>query len=195
MELKDERRIAASRDAVFAALNDPEVLRQCIPGCEALEKVSDTEMTATVSLKVGPVKARFLGKVELSNINPPTSYTITGEGRAGPAGAARGGADVVLVEDGDATLLQYTVKAEVIGKLAQLGGRLIDSTARTLATQFFDKFAGIVGGGAASAEAAAPMAAATAQPRLPPQAWMILGAAVVVVAALLLLIVVPRLGG
>ncbi|MBL4600126.1 MAG: carbon monoxide dehydrogenase subunit G [Rhizobiaceae bacterium] len=144
MELIGEQKINASREVVFAALNDAEVLAEAIPGCEEIEKISDTELTATVVLKVGPVKARFKGAVELSNLNPPESYTISGEGKGGIAGNASGGADVVLVEDGDGTLLQYNVSVKIMGKFAQLGSRLIDSTAKKLSAKFFEKFAEII---------------------------------------------------
>jgi len=117
LELKAEQKIQASREQVFAALNDPEILRQCIPGCESLEKTSETEMLASVTLKVGPVKARFKGGVELSNLVPPESYTITGEGKGGAAGFAKGGADVTLLADGSGTLLRYQVKADVAARL------------------------------------------------------------------------------
>jgi len=157
VELKDEQKINAPRDVVYAALNDPDVLKQCIPGCETLEKTSDTDMTATVTLKVGPVKAKFKGAVELSNLNPPSSYTITGEGKGGPAGFAKGSADVNLIGDGTGTILQYDVHADVGGKLAQLGGRLIDSTSKKLAGQFFEKFGAIV---EAEGEGATPQAQA-----------------------------------
>jgi uncharacterized protein len=113
------------------------VLKACIPGCEALEKKSDTQMTATVALRLGPVKARFTGEVQLKNLKPPHSYTIQGEGKGGIAGFAKGGADVTLSEDGDGTILAYSVNADVGGKIAQLGSRLIDSTAKKLAGQFF----------------------------------------------------------
>ncbi|MGR3290326.1 MAG: SRPBCC family protein [Paracoccaceae bacterium] len=144
MELVGEQKINATRDVVFAALNNTEILAKAIPGCEEIVKVSDTEMTAIVALKVGPVRARFKGSVQLSNLNPPEGYTISGEGKAGPAGSARGGADVVLVEDGENTILKYDVSAKVMGKFAQLGNRLIDSTAKKLAAQFFEEFAAIV---------------------------------------------------
>ncbi|MEH6633422.1 MAG: carbon monoxide dehydrogenase subunit G [Halopseudomonas aestusnigri] len=144
MELKDEQNINASRETVYAALNDPEILQQCIPGCETLDKTSETDMTATISLKVGPVKVKFKGTVELSNLNPPESYTITGEGKGGPAGFAKGGADIKLIEQKDGTLLQYTVNVNIGGKLAQLGTRLIDSTARKLSGEFFEKFGELV---------------------------------------------------
>ena len=148
MNMDGSESIQAPIDVVWSGLNDPEVLRQCIPGCEALEKTSDTDMTATVVLKVGPVKARFEGAVQLSNLNPPHSYTISGEGKGGMVGFAKGGADVALAGQHDGTtVLTYTVKADVGGKIAQLGGRLIDSTARKLAEQFFSNFGAIVSEG------------------------------------------------
>jgi uncharacterized protein len=141
MEMSGEHRIAAPREKVWAALNDPEILKASIPGCQSLEKHSDTEMTAKVVAKIGPVKATFNGEVKLGNMNPPVSYTISGEGKGGVAGFAKGGADVNLVEDGDATIMQYAVKAQVGGKLAQLGARLIDATAKQMADEFFRAFA------------------------------------------------------
>jgi uncharacterized protein len=136
--IEGEERIAAPLQKVWEALNDPEVLRETIPGCQSLEKRSDTEMAATVVVKIGPIKATFNGEVALKNLNPPHSYTIQGEGKGGIAGFAKGGADVTLTEDGpEATVLRYAAKAEVGGKIAQLGSRLIDSTSRKLAGQFF----------------------------------------------------------
>jgi len=147
MDMNGQERIEAPLNTVWQALNDPEVLKSCIPGCESLDKLSDTEMTATVVLRIGPIKASFDGKVELTNLNPPRSYTIVGEGKGGIAGFAKGGADVSLAEDGpNATLLTYTVKADVGGRIAQLGGRLIDTTARKLAGQFFSSFGSHVAG-------------------------------------------------
>jgi carbon monoxide dehydrogenase subunit G len=146
MDLTGEERIAASRDAVWKALNDTEVLKACIPGCESLEMVSDTELEATVGVKMGPVKARFNGKVELSNLNPPSSYTISGEGKGGVAGFAKGGADVTLIEEGSETVLKYVVNADVGGKIAQLGSRLIASTSKKIATQFFENLNQAVSG-------------------------------------------------
>lgn len=140
MDLTGEERIVASRDAVWKALNDPEILKACIPGCESLEKISDTELAAVVGVKMGPVKARFKGRVELSNLNPPQSYTISGEGTGGIAGFAKGGADVTLTDEGGETVLAYVVNADVGGKIAQLGSRLISSTSKKLATQFFENF-------------------------------------------------------
>lgn len=162
MDMTGEYRIAASRQAVWDALNDPEILKAAIPGCQNLEKTSDTAFTATVQAKVGPVKATFSGDVTLSDIDPPNGYTISGEGKGGGAGFAKGGAKVSLEEDGDATLLKYTVHATVGGKLAQIGSRLIDSTAKKMANDFFGKFADKVGGPAPEVEAAAaPTEAAT----------------------------------
>jgi carbon monoxide dehydrogenase subunit G len=146
MDLTGEERIAASRDTVWKALNDPEILRACIPGCESLEKISDTELEATVGVKMGPVKARFSGKVELTNLNPPSSYTISGEGKGGVAGFAKGGANVTLTEEGAETVLAYKVNADVGGKIAQLGSRLIASTSKKIATQFFENFNAAVSG-------------------------------------------------
>lgn len=144
MEMTGTQRIEATREEVYAALNDTEVLRQCIPGCETIEKLSDTQTRATVTLKVGPVKASFKGLITLSDLDPPNGYRITGEGSGG-AGFAKGGANVRLTPDGNATILEYTAKADVGGRLAQLGGRLIDSTANKLAGAFFEKFGAIVG--------------------------------------------------
>src|SRR5215468_5289865 len=122
MDMTGEYRIAAPRQRVWEALNDPEILRQCIPGCEEIQKLSDTEMTAKVTAKVGPVKAKFGGKVTLSDLDPPNGYKITGEGTGGAAGFAKGGAAVKLAEDGGGgTVLSYTVQANVGGKLAQIG--------------------------------------------------------------------------
>jgi carbon monoxide dehydrogenase subunit G len=157
MEMSGEYRIAAPRATVWAALNDPEILKASIPGCQELDKRSDTEMAAKVVTKIGPVKATFNGEVTLSNINPPSGYTITGEGKGGVAGFAKGGADVSLAEDGDGTILRYTARAQVGGKLAQLGARLIDATAKQMADEFFGAFAAKVGGARpATAAAAAP---------------------------------------
>ncbi len=141
MQMSDSQRIPAPKQEVWDALNNPEILRQCIPGCQSLAMSASNEMTATVVLKVGPVKATFGGKVTLSDLDPPSSYRISGEGSGGIAGFAKGGALVKLSEDGpDATILSYEVDAQIGGKLAQLGGRLIDSTAKKLASQFFSSF-------------------------------------------------------
>jgi hypothetical protein len=141
MQMNDSQRIPTSKQKVWEALNDPDILKQCIPGCQSLEMSTSNEMVATVVLKVGPVKATFGGKVTLSDLDPPNSYRISGEGNGGIAGFAKGGATVKLSEESpDVTILLYEVDAQIGGKLAQLGGRLIDSTARKLASQFFVSF-------------------------------------------------------
>jgi len=144
MEMTGEFRIPAPRQRVWEALNDPEILKLSIPGCQALEKVSDTEFNGRVLASVGPVRATFGGKVTLSDLDPPQSYTISGEGSGGVAGFAKGGAKVELTEDGGATVLHYAVQAQVGGKLAQIGSRLIDGVARKMANDFFARFAAAV---------------------------------------------------
>ena len=139
--IEGQERIAAPIGTVWEALNDPEILRSSIPGCTDLARASDNAMTATVVLKIGPIKATFTGEVTLSNIRPPKSYTISGAGKGGIAGFAKGSADVALSEDGpEATILKYQAKADVGGKIAQLGSRLIVSTSKKLAGQFFSNF-------------------------------------------------------
>lgn len=140
MDMTGERRIPAPRQTVWDALNDPAVLKVCIPGCETLERTSDTDYKATASVKIGPIAARFNGKVKLTDLDPPNSYRINGEGQGGVAGFAKGGATVRLQDDGPGTLLKYDVKAQVGGKLAQLGARLIDATSKQMADAFFDRF-------------------------------------------------------
>jgi len=168
MDMTGQQTIPAPRETVWEALNDPEVLKQCIPGCEEIEKTSDTGFTAKVSAKVGPVKAKFSGAVELQDLNPPISYTIAGEGKGGAAGFAKGGAKVELeeAEGGAATVLKYEVNASVGGKLAQIGGRLIDSTAKKYANDFFETFTKIASerAGGAAAEAAPATDAADSTP-------------------------------
>ena len=146
MDMKGEYRISASQQAVWEALNDPETLKACIPGCETIEKTSDTEMTATVKAKIGPVSAKFKGKVTISDLNPPHSYRISGEGQGGPAGFGKGGASVTLEREGSDTILRYDAKAQVGGKLAQIGARLVDGAAKKIANEFFSNFANHVGG-------------------------------------------------
>jgi uncharacterized protein len=155
MDMTGQYRIPAPREQVWAALNDPETLKASLPGCQSLEKLSDREFAATVVAKVGPVQAKFNGNVTLSNLNPPESYTISGEGKGGAAGFAKGGADVRLLEEGEVTVLTYTAKADVGGKLAQLGSRLIDGTAKKMADEFFNNFSRQVAG-PAPAPAPAP---------------------------------------
>jgi carbon monoxide dehydrogenase subunit G len=144
MELADEIIIDAPRDVVYAALNDPEILKRCIPGCEELIKKSDTELEAKVVLKVGPVKAKFTGDVVLNTEGAPEAFSLEGQGNGGAAGHAKGGADVTLTEDGAQTILRYEAKAVIGGKLAQLGSRLIQSTAKKLAAKFFKAFADVM---------------------------------------------------
>jgi hypothetical protein len=170
MEMTGERRIPASRQAVWDALNDPEVLRVSIPGCETVERLGADEFQARVAVKLGPMAAKFGGKVRLENLNPPAGYTISGEGNGGAMGFAKGGADVALDALGpEETLLKYHVKAQVGGKMAQLGARLIDSTAKQMADQFFDRFAAQLSPPAAppaaAMAAAAPAMAAAGAPR------------------------------
>lgn len=141
MDMTGEQRIRASRDVVWQALNDPDILKASIPGCQELFKESDTEMTAVAVIKVGPISAHFRGRVTLSSLDPPNGYRIDGEGQGGVAGHAKGGATVTLVEDEADTILHYEVSAQVGGRLAQLGGRMIDATARTMSAAFFKKFA------------------------------------------------------
>jgi len=144
MEMSGEELINAPREQVWAALNDPEILRQAISGCQSVEKEDDTSFSAVVKVKVGPVKATFKGKVTLSNIDAPNGYTITGEGKGGAAGFGKGGADISLSDAEGGTLLKYKVKASVGGKMAQIGSRLIDSTAKKLAGEFFSNFNDLV---------------------------------------------------
>ena len=207
MEMTGEFRIPAPRQRVWEALNDPEILKQSIPGCQTLEKVSDTEFNGKVVASVGPVRATFGGKVTLSDLDPPQSYTISGEGSGGVAGFAKGGAKVNLAEDGGATVLHYEVQAQVGGKLAQVGSRLIDGVARKMASDFFGRFAATVAPeqspapaepAKSEAAAAAPAAeieqvaseipppAAARSPagiRLPPAVW-VTGLAVIVILIL-----------
>ena len=183
MDMTGEFRIPAPRQRVWEGLNDPQILKECIPGCQTIEKVSDTEFTAKVLAQVGPVKANFAGKVTLADLEPPQSYTIAGEGSGGVAGFAKGSAKVNLAEDGSITVLNYAVQAHVGGKLAQIGSRLIDSVARKMAETFFTRFVAAVAPGAAApaaataAEAAPPQVPAPetlAKPReirLPPIVW------------------------
>lgn len=208
MEMTGEFRISAPRQRVWEGLNDPEILKQCIPGCQTLEKVSDTEFNGKVVASVGPVRATFGGKVTLSDLDPPQSYTISGEGSGGVAGFAKGGAKVNLAEDGAATLLTYAVQAQVGGKLAQVGSRLIDGVARKMANDFFGHFAAVMAPeqppptAAETPQADAPSMAPVAEPRpvtaetppptplprpvgvrLPPAVW-VTGLAVIIIVLL-----------
>jgi len=193
MDMKGEYRIAARREEVWALINDPAVLRACIPGCDSLEGTPETGFAARVTTKIGPVKATFAGNVALSNVNAPESLTISGEGKGGVAGFAKGGVDVHLAEDGAQTVLTYLAKAQVGGKLAQLGARLIDSTAKKLADEFFEKLAAQAAAAAqddaarpAAVEAARPVEAAPPKGRSP---YLLVGLAVVAVIIVAALIV------
>src|SRR6266581_2774574 len=144
MVMDGEVQLPAPREVVWAKLNDAEVLKACIPGCEQLDRLSDTEFQAVAVNKIGPVKARFKGKVRLSDLDPPNGYKISGEGDGGVAGFAKGGATVALIEKDGGTLLTYNVEAQIGGKLAQLGQRLVNGAAKKMADDFFAKFAAAV---------------------------------------------------
>jgi uncharacterized protein len=159
MDMSGEKRINAPRAKVWEALNDPVALKAAIPGCEQVDKKSDTEFAAKVGLSIGPVKAKFAGEVTLSDMDPPNGYTLSGTGSGGVAGFGKGEAKVSLRDDGDGTIIAYEVHASVGGKLAQVGQRLIDSTAKKLADQFFEKFSKHV---ESENPQAAPVAAAPA---------------------------------
>src|ERR1700760_4311058 len=146
MTMNGEVQLPASREAVWAKLNDPAVLKACIPGCEELEATDEGGFRAVAKMKVGPVSARFKGKVTLSDLDPPNGYKISGEGEGGVAGFAKGGATVGLTDKDGGTLLSYNVEAQIGGKLAQLGQRLINGTAKKLADEFFANFAKAVQG-------------------------------------------------
>lgn len=164
MDMTGEQRIAAPRQAVWDALNDADALKAALPGCEEVNKISDTEFSAKLKLVVGPVKAQFSGQVTLSDIDAPNGYTLAGQGSGGAAGFGKGEAKVTLTDDGGGTVISYTVHATVGGKLAQIGQRLIDATAKKMARQFFESFAAYLevegAPGQAAAEATAPPAAA-----------------------------------
>lgn len=164
MEMSGEQRIALAQHKVWDALNDPEVLKACIPGCDSIEKVSDEEYKLGITAAVGPVKARFAGRLQLKDLNPPNSYALAFDGSGGAAGFGKGGATVALTPDGDGTLLRYTANAQVGGKLAQVGSRLIDGVARKMADDFFNRFNARVAPAPAAPVPAAPAAAPAAVP-------------------------------
>jgi uncharacterized protein len=159
MKMSGEQLIAAPRARVWDALNDPEVLKQCIPGCQSLEKEANDRLKATVAIKIGPIGAKFAGAVTLSELDPPNSYVISGEGQGGTAGFARGGAKVSLADEGEGTRLTYDLDAEVGGRLAQVGGPIVDATAKQLAGTFFKRFGALVTANEVTANAAAAPAA------------------------------------
>lgn len=182
MDMAGERLILAPQNTVWSALNDPEILKACIPGCESLEATSESEMTAVAAIKLGPIAARFSGRIKLSDVDPPNGYTLSGEGKGGPAGFAKGAAKVRLAPVPEGTLLTYTVEAQVGGKIAQLGARLIDASAKSMADQFFTKFAEQV-------QALVPKSATATVPRSAPAdsraatPWLLIGVGIVIVIA------------
>ena len=192
MELKQQVRIPAPRAQVFAALNDPAMLQQAVPGCEALSETAPGQFEATVAAKVGPLSARFTGQMTVSDLETPRSYTLTGEGKAGPAGHAKVKASVQLEDDGNATLLNYQVKAEVGGKLGQLGGAIIDRTAAKLAGEFFQRFEALLapaadaGEAAAAEETSAPVATPPGKP-VTLAAWYFMAAVALLLAGWVLM--------
>jgi carbon monoxide dehydrogenase subunit G len=164
MDMSGERRIHAPRQKVWEALNDPEILKASIPGCDSMERLGENELKATASIKIGPISAKFAGKVTLADIDPPNGYTISGEGQGGVAGFAKGGASVRLTDIDGGTLLTYDVKAQVGGKIAQLGARLIDASAKQMAETFFDRFSARLAPAAPEPAAAPDVAVGTNTP-------------------------------
>ena len=154
MDINGEFRVPANRDRVWEALNDPLMLKECIPGCESIERQSESEFIAVVRSRIGPVNARFDSRIELSNLNPPASYTISGAGKSGAAGFGRGSADVELKAEGDETLLSYRAELQVGGKLAQIGSRLVAGATRKIASDFFSRFVETLSGADGRGEAA-----------------------------------------
>lgn len=188
MELQQERHLPLPRQTVWDALNDPEVLKACIPGCESFDKVDDNTYESAVKAKIGPVNARFKGKVTLTDLNPPESYSMSFQGQGGQAGFVKGSADVTLTQSDGGCTVGYTAKAQLGGKLAQLGSRLVDGAARKTANEFFDNFVEHMGGSGeeeegATAEASADAAGsgANAASQTPIWTWVAVGAGVVVV--------------
>jgi hypothetical protein len=156
MEMSGEERIAAAQGETWTALNDPEILKACVPGCESIERVADNEYQVLMVARIGPVSAKFKGKLALSDLDPPNAYAIAFEGQGGAAGFAKGSARVQLAPEGAGTLLRYQVKASVGGKLAQIGSRLVDAAARKISQDFFAAFNAKVGAQAMAHEEHAP---------------------------------------
>ena len=195
MEMSGEERIPATQDATWAALNDPEILKACVPGCESIESVAENEYQVLMVARIGPVSAKFKGKLVLSDLNPPHSYAIAFDGQGGAAGFGKGSAQVQLAPEGAGTLLRYQVKASVGGKLAQIGSRLVDAAARKIAQHFFAAFNETVGaqhaagGGKAGAHDSHAPGPVPRDPDLPKVSnasliFLAAGALVVVLAAL-----------
>jgi carbon monoxide dehydrogenase subunit G len=182
MELTSSRTVPASIEKTWAALNDPDTLKACIPGCESIERVSDTEFKVAMTARVGPVSAKFSGRIVLSDIVAPTSYKLTFEGQGGAAGFARGDAKVALALDGSGTRIEYNVTAQVGGKLAQIGSRLVDGAAAKVADDFFACFVERLGGGPAAV--ADPVVAPTEASATSRTLWLRLALAAVIIAAI-----------
>jgi hypothetical protein len=182
MELTSSRTVPASVEKTWAALNDPETLKACIPGCESIERVSDTEFRVAMTARVGPVSAKFSGRIVLSDIVPPTSYKLSFEGQGGAAGFARGEAKVALTPDGSGARIEYNVNAQVGGKLAQIGSRLVDGAAAKIADDFFACFVERLGGGAAAA--AAPIVASAEAATTSRTLWLRLAVAAAIIVAI-----------
>ncbi|MGD9954261.1 MAG: CoxG family protein [Burkholderiales bacterium] len=182
MQMKGEQLLSAPPERVWEALNDPEMIRECVPGCESLERVSDTEFRALLLAAIGPVKAKFTGKLTLSDLDPPRSYRMGFEGSGGAAGFAKGSAEVTLVPEGAGTRLAYSASVQVGGKIAQVGSRLIDGVAAKIAGDFFARFRDRLGGEAAAPSVPVLVPAAAGGPG--PMAWAI--AAIVAIAAAVL---------
>jgi hypothetical protein len=184
MELQGERLIPASVDATWAALNDPEVLKLCISGCESVERTGDDAFAAVVAVKVGPVSARFKGNLQMTNIQAPNGYTINFDGQGGVAGFGKGSADVALTAQGEQTLLKYNARATVGGKMAQIGSRLIDATAGKITEEFFTAFEAHLQAAAPGAAAApAPVAVAAESDAGLTKLWWLVGALAVLAIA------------
>lgn len=169
MEFKGEYRIPAPQQAVWHGLNDPETLRRSLPGCKALEQTGANEFTATIAAKIGPVSATFKGKVELTDLDPPNGYTLSGRGQGGPAGFAKGSARVSLKPDGDATLLHYIATVDVGGKLAGVGSRLIGGVAASIADEFFGKFSRVLTVDSSGEDTRSETLESNSRPQLQPQ--------------------------
>jgi uncharacterized protein len=182
MEMTSSRTVPASIEKTWAALNDPDTLKACIPGCESIERVSDTEFKVAMTARVGPVSARFSGRIVLSDIVPPTSYRLSFEGQGGAAGFARGEAKVALTPDGSGARIEYNVNAQVGGKLAQIGSRLVDGAAAKVADDFFACFVERLGGGGAAA--AAPVVAPTEVAATSRTLWLRLAVAAAIIVAI-----------
>jgi carbon monoxide dehydrogenase subunit G len=190
MELTGQQRIEAPIDRTWIALNDPGVLKACIAGCETIDRVSDTDYTIGMAVRIGPVNAKFKGKLKLENLTPPSAYSIAFEGQGGVAGFGKGKADVKLTPDGGATILDYTAHAQVGGKIAQVGSRLVDSAARKMAEDFFAAFNAQIGTKVPEPEAAAAAAGAAgaaesgppARPGIP--AWVWIAGTIVAIAVI-----------